>query len=89
MIWLSESYLGSSYADHDTDLNLNAAADNSQNCKRAGVIIYFKEHLAVHHVSPTNSHKFLVLEINIQKNKGYVISLYRSPKLTMSLISFF
>ena len=40
--------------------------DNPHNCKRGGVSIYFKEHLAVR-------------PVNIQNKKGYVIYLYRSP----------
>ena len=38
-----------------------------------------KEHLAVRPVSPLNLHECLVLEINIQNKKGYIIYLYRSP----------
>ena len=35
--------------------------------------------MVVHSVSPLNLNKCLVLEINIQNKKGFVISLYRSP----------
>ena len=38
-----------------------------------------KEYLAVRPVSPLNLHECLVLEINIQNKKGYIIYLYRSP----------
>ena len=74
----------SSYADHDTRPNLKKGftlirEDNPLNCKRGGVSICFKEHLAVRPVSPLNWHECLLLEINIQNKKGYVISLYRSP----------
>ena len=78
MICLFETYVDSSYADDDTRLNLDRA-DNPHNCKRGGVSIYFKEHMAVLLVSPLNLHECLVLEINIQNKKGYVFSLYRSP----------
>ena len=54
-------------------------ADNPHNCKRGGVSIYFKEHLAVRPVSLLNLDGCLVLEINIANEKGFVISLYRSP----------
>ena len=51
-------------------------ADNPNNCKRGGVGIYFKEHLTVRPESPLNLNECLVLEINIQNKKEYVISLY-------------
>ena len=54
-------------------------ADNPHNFKRGGVSIYFEEHLAVRPVSPLKLNECLVLEINIQNKKGFVISLYRSP----------
>ena len=54
-------------------------ADNPHNCKRGGVSIYFKEHLAVRPVSLLNLDGCLVLEINIANEKGFVIFLYRSP----------
>ena len=83
MICLSETYLDSSCADDDTRLNLKdftlIRAGNPHNCKRGGVSIYFKIHLAVRPVNPLNLHECFVLEINIQNKKGYVISLYRSP----------
>ena len=43
------------------------------------ITIYFKEYFAVLPVSPLNLKECLVLEINIQNKKGYVISLYRPP----------
>ena len=83
MICLSEAYIDSSYVDDDARLNLKdftlIGADNPHNCKRGGVSICFKEHVAVRIVSPLNLNECLVLEINIQNKKGYVISLYRSP----------
>ena len=46
MICISESYLDSSYADDDPQLNLKdftlIREDNLNNCKRGGVSIYFK-----------------------------------------------
>ena len=83
MICLFETYLGSSYEEYDTRLNLKDStliiADNPHNCKRGGVSMYFKEHLAVRPVSLLNLDECLVLEINIANEKGFVISLYRSP----------
>ena len=82
-ICLSETYLDFSYADDDSRLNLKdftlIRADNPHNCKKGGVSIYFKEHLAVCLISPLNLNECLVLEINIQNKKGFVISLYQSP----------
>ena len=44
------------------------------------LVYFFKEYLAVRHVSPLNLNECLVLEINTQNKKGFVrISLYRSP----------
>ena len=69
MIYLSETYFDSSYADDDTRLHWKdftlIRADNRHSCKRDGVSIYFKEHLAVRPVSPLNLNECLVLEINI------------------------
>ena len=90
MICLSETYLDSSHTDDDTQLNLKdfilIRADNPHNCKRGGVSIYFKEHLAVCHVSALNINEYLVLEIKIQNKKEYVISLYRSPVVKCRLV---
>ena len=73
-ICLSETYLNSSDADDD-DTRLNSKdltlirADNIHNYKRGRVNIYFKEHLAICHVSPLNLNECLVLEINEQNKK--------------------
>ena len=83
MIYLSGTYLDSSYSDDSTQLNLKdftlIRADNPHNCKRGGVSIFFKVHLAVRPVSPLNLNESLKLEIDIQNKKRFVISLYRSP----------
>ena len=83
MIYLSGTYLDSSYSDDNTQLNLKdltlIRADNPHNCKRGGVSIFFKEYLAVRPVSPLNLNESLKLEIDIQNKKRFVISLYRSP----------
>ena len=83
MICLSETHLDSSYADDDTQRNLRditlTRADNPHNCKRVGVSIYSKEHLAVLPVSSLNLNECLVPGTNIQNNEFE----------RMSLISFF
>ena len=80
-IYLCETYLDSSYVDDDARLNLKdftlITADNAHNCNRGGVNIYFKEHLAARPISPLNLYEFLVLGIDVQNKKGFVISLYR------------
>ena len=45
-------------------------------CKRGGVSIYFKEHVAARPVLSPNLNECLVLGF---LKKGYVISLYQSP----------
>ena len=44
-----------------------------------GVCFYFKERLADRAVNPLNLNGCLVLEINAQNKKGFVISVYHSP----------
>ena len=93
MIWLSETYLDSSYAGDDTRLNLKdftlIGADNPRNCKIGGVSINFKKHLAVLSISPLSYNECLVLKSNIQNKKGYAPCTDRLVKVRMSLISFF
>ena len=83
MIWLSETFLDSSYADDDTQLNLKdftlTGADNPRNSKIGGVSINFKKHLAVLPISLLSLNECLVLKSNIQNKKGYVTSLCQSP----------
>ena len=83
LICLSETNSDSSSAYDDTWLDLQdftlIRADNAHNCNRGGVCIYFKEHFAVHTVSPLYLNECLVLEVNSQNKKGFVIFLYRSP----------
>ena len=83
LIHLSVTCLDSSYADDDTRLNLKdftlIRADNPHSSIRGRVNIYFKEYLTIHLVGPLSLNECLILEINIQNKKGYVISLYRSP----------
>ena len=80
---LSETHLDSSVPHDDPRLNLSGyklvGADNLSNIKgRVGVSIYFKETLAIRPV-PTNSLKECLLLVFIGNNKGFVLSLYRSP----------
>ena len=82
MICLSETNLDSSYIQmmtHDVTYFTLIRADNPHNCKRGGVSIYFKKHLAVRPVSLLNLNECRMLEISIQNKKGHAISLHQSP----------
>ena len=54
-------------------------SDHPSNTKRSGVCIYYKESLAVLLVDITYLPECLVCEVIIQKKKGYVPVMYRSP----------
>ena len=81
MIGLCETCLVFSSADDDTRLNVKdfslIRANNPHNCKRGGVSIYFT--FGCSQRNPLNLSECLVLEINIQNKKAFVISFYRSP----------
>ena len=64
---------------HDVTYFTLIRADNPHNCKRGGVSIYFKKHLAVCPVSLLNLNECRMLEISIQNKKGHAISLHQSP----------
>ena len=79
MIYLSETFLDSYSVDSDARLNLkDFTLIRAGNCKRGGANIYFKEHLAVHPVSPLNLNECLVLKINTQHKKVCIIFLHQS-----------
>ena len=46
------------------------------------VFIYFKEFLATPQVGLNNLSECIVFEVCIQNKRGYIISLYRSPRQT-------
>ena len=91
MICLSESYLDSSvFSDNDNNDNDNlyikdyklVRADHPGNVKRGGVCVYFKESLPAS--CPPNPYlkECLIFEVSINNNRGYVVSMYRSPSQT-------
>ena len=88
VICLSESYLDSSVASDNDDLNIIGynlyTADHPKNVKRGGVCVYIRESLPVRCLSNTYLQECLILEISINNKKGYVLSLYRSPSQTPS-----
>ena len=63
-------------------------ADNPHNCKRGGVSIYFKELLAVRHVSPLNLHECLVQEINSRIKKDMQSPCQTKDEFDQFLLNF-
>ena len=86
MIHLSESYLDPSVSSANDNLNLNSyklvRADHSGNGKRGCVCVYFKESLPVRCLPNSYLKECLILEVYINNNRGYVVSLYRSSSQT-------
>ena len=54
-------------------------AGNPSNSKKGGVVIYYKEFLAVHSVETKNLIECVIFEASIKNKRGYVVSLYTSP----------
>ena len=86
VICLSESYLDSSMASHNDDLNIKGynlyRPNNPNNVKRNCVCAYIRESLPVTCLSKAYLQECLLLEISINNKIGYVVSLYRSPSQT-------
>ena len=86
VICLSESYLDSSIASDNDNLNIKGynlyRADHPNNVKRGGVCAYIRESLPVRCLSNTYLQEYFILEISINNEKGYVVSLYRPPSET-------
>ena len=91
MICLSESYLDSSvFSDNDNNDNDNlyikdyklVRADHPGDVKRGGVCVYFKESLPVSCLPNPYLKECLIFEVSINNNRGYVVSMYRSPSQT-------
>ena len=85
-ICLSQTWLDSTTSIDFNDLSLNGynshRVDDPDNVKKGGVCVYFKETLAVH-LLQTKLDQCIVSEVTFRnKNKGRVISLYRSPSQT-------
>ena len=83
VICLSESYLDSSLASDNDNLNIKGynlyRADHPNNVKRGGVCAHIRESLPARCLSIAYLQECLILEISINNKKGYVVSLYRSP----------
>ena len=82
-ICLLESYLDSSTASNNDDLNIKGynlyRADHPNNAKTGGVCPYIRESLPVKCLSNAYLQECYILEISINNKKGYVASLHRSP----------
>ena len=96
VIYLSESYLGSSIALDKDDLDIKGynlyRVDHPNNVKRPGACTYIRESLPVRCFSNTYLQEFLLLEISVNNKKSYVVSLidplvklqmYLTPLLTI------
>ena len=86
IIWLSKSYLDSSIASDNHDLDIKGynlyRADHPINIKRGGVCTYIRECLPARCLSNTYLQECLILEIFINNKEGYAVSLYRTPSQT-------
>ena len=86
VICLSESYLDSSIASDNDNLNIKGynlyRADHPNNVKRDGVCAYIRESLPVRCLSNAYLQECLILEISINNKISYVVSLYRSSNQT-------
>ena len=86
VICLSESYLDSSIASDNDNLNIKGynlyRVDHPNNVKRGGVCAYIRESLPVRCIGNAYLQECLILEISINNKKGYVASLYPSPGQT-------
>ena len=81
LICLSESYLDSSVSSDNDNLYIRdyklVIADHPGNIKRGGVCVYLKNSLPVSCLPNPYLKEYLIFEESINKNRGYVISMYR------------
>ena len=93
IIWLSESYLDSSIASDNGDVNIKSydlhRADHPNNVKRDRVCAYIRESLPVRCLSNAYLQECVILKISIDNEKGYVVSLYWSPSQTPDQFDYF
>ena len=85
MICLSETFLDSSIPTNER-LNMEGykliRADNRTDSQKGGVGIHYKEFLAVLSVEVENLNECVIFEVSIKNERGYVVSLCRSPSQT-------
>ena len=85
-ILISETYLDSSISNDDTALSLPgynlARSDHAGNVERGGVCLYYKEKLSLRMINVSFLSQCVLCEVTLQRQKGYVIVIYRSPSQT-------
>ena len=93
IICVFESYLDSTFSSDSEDINIKGyklvRADNLNNIKRGGVCAYFRESLPVRVMPYHYLSECLILEINLKRKKGYLVSLYRSPNQNLDEFELF
>ena len=85
ILCISETYLDSSFSNDDTILSLPgydlAQSDHLGNVKRGGVCLYYTDKLSFRMIASFLS-QCVLCEVTLQRQKGYVIVIYRSPSQT-------
>ena len=83
ILCLSETYLDSSYALDDNDLQIDnytmIRADHPMDIKRGGVCLYYRDSLAATVLNFSRLSECIILEIEVDKKKIILLTLYRSP----------
>lgn len=83
MICISESYLDSSISPDSEQLNIEShkliGNNHPGNVRTRGVCAYFRESLPIRFISKSHLNECLILEVSVSNEKGYEVSLYRSP----------
>ena len=86
ILCISETYLDSFISNDDTPLSLPgynlARSDHPGNVKRGGVCLYYKEKLSLRMINVSFLSQCVLCEVTPQRQKGYVIVIYRSPSQT-------
>ena len=82
ILCISETYLDSSVSIDDTTLSLPGynlvRSDYSSNVKRGGVCLYCKETLSLRIINVSFLSQCMLCKVIIQRQKGYVVVIYRS-----------
>ena len=84
LICLPETWLDSTTSIYCNDLSLKGylhPVDKSDNVKKGGVCVYYKETSAVHFLQ-IKLHQCIISEVIFKNKKGHVVSWYRSPSQT-------
>ena len=86
MLCISETHLDSSISNDDTTLSIPgynlAWSDHPGNVKKGGVCLYYKEKLSLRMINVSFLSQCVLCEVTLQRQKGYVIVIYRSPSQT-------